>query len=45
MRWSVEKEDDLGWSPSNMIYWLKEVFGPPERYLGANFEKEQLNDG
>ena len=29
----------------NMIYWLKEGFGPPERYLGANIEKVQLEDG
>ena len=29
----------------NMIYWLKEGFVSPERYLGANVEKVQLNDG
>ena len=29
----------------NMIYRLKEVFGPPDRYLGANAEKVQLKDG
>ena len=29
----------------NMIYWLKEGFGPLERYLGANVEKVQLKDG
>ena len=29
----------------NMIYWLKEEFGPPDRYLGENVEKVQLNDG
>ena len=29
----------------NTIYWLKEVFGPPDRYLGANVEKLQLKDG
>ena len=29
----------------NMIYRLKEGFGPPDRYLGANFEKIQLKDG
>ena len=28
----------------NMIYWLKEGFGPPDRYLGANIEKVQLKD-
>ena len=29
----------------NMIYWLKEGFGTPDRYLGANVEKVQLKDG
>ena len=29
----------------NMIYWLKEGFGPPDRYLGANVEKVHLKDG
>ena len=29
----------------NIIYWLKEGFGPPDRYLGANVEKLQLKDG
>ena len=29
----------------NMIYWLKEGFGPPDRYLGANVEKVQTKDG
>ena len=29
----------------NMIYWLKEGFGPPDQYLGGNVEKEQLNYG
>ena len=29
----------------NMIYRLKEVFGPPGRYLGANVDKVQLKDG
>ena len=29
----------------NMIYRLKEGFGPPDRYLGANVEKLQLKDG
>ena len=29
----------------NMVYWLKDGFGPPERYLGANFEKLQLKYG
>ena len=29
----------------NMIYRLKEGFGPPDRYLGANVEKVQLKDG
>ena len=28
----------------NMIYRLKEGFGPPDRYLGANVEKVQLKD-
>ena len=28
-----------------MIYLLKEGFGPPDRYLGANVEKEHLKDG
>ena len=28
----------------NMIYWLNEGFRPPDRYLGANFEKVQLKD-
>ena len=25
-----------------MIYWLKEGFGPPDRYLSTNVEKVQL---
>ena len=29
----------------NMIYQLKEGFGPLDRYLGANFDKVQLKDG
>ena len=29
----------------NMIYWLKEGFGIPDQYLGANVEKVQLKDG
>ena len=29
----------------NHIYWLKEVFGPPERCLGANVEKVKIEDG
>ena len=29
----------------NMVYRLKEGFGPPTRYLGENFEKVQLKDG
>ena len=29
----------------NMIYWLKEGFGTPDRYLGTNVEKVQLNYG
>ena len=29
----------------NTTYWLKEGFGPPDRYLGANVEKLQLKDG
>ena len=29
----------------NTVYGLKEVFRPPERYLGANVEKVQLKDG
>ena len=28
-----------------MIYRLKEGFGPPDKYLGANVEKAQLEDG
>ena len=28
----------------NIIYRLKEGFGSPDRYLGANFEKVQLKD-
>ena len=28
----------------NMIYRLKEDFGPPDQYLGANVEKVQLAD-
>ena len=26
----------------NTVYWLKEGFGPPDIYPGANFEKVQL---
>ena len=29
----------------NVIYWLKEGFGPPDRCLGENDEKIQLKDG
>ena len=29
----------------NVIYWLKEGFGPPDRCLGANVEKVKLKDG
>ena len=29
----------------NVIYQLKEGFGPPHRYLGANIWKVQLKDG
>ena len=29
----------------NIIYWLKEGFGPSNRYLGANFEKILLEYG
>ena len=29
----------------NIIYWLKEGFGPPDRYLGKNVERVQLKDG
>ena len=29
----------------NMMYWLKEGFGPPERYMGENVEKVHLKDG
>ena len=28
----------------NKIYQLKEGFGPPDQYLGANVEKLQLED-
>ena len=28
----------------NLMYWLKEGFGPTDRYLGANVEKLQLKD-
>ena len=28
-----------------LIYWLKEGFGLPDRYLGANVEKVQLEYG
>ena len=29
----------------NMIYRLREGFGPPDQYLGENIEKVQLKDG
>ena len=29
----------------NIIYLLKEGFGPPDQYLGTNVEKVQLKDG
>ena len=29
----------------NIIYRLKDGFGPPDQYLGANVEKVQLKDG
>ena len=28
----------------NMIFCLKEIFGPPDQYLGKNVEKVQLKD-
>ena len=28
----------------NIIYWLKEGFGPPDQYRGANVEKLQFKD-
>ena len=28
----------------NVIYWLKEIFGPPYRYIGANVEKLLFKD-
>ena len=28
----------------NVIYWLKDGFVPPDRYLGANFERVKLKD-
>ena len=30
---------------SNIFYWLKEVFGPHNQYLGKNVEKVQFKDG
>ena len=36
-------KEDMG--ALNMIYWLKEGFGPPEQYLGVNVEKAQLKYG
>ena len=29
----------------NQVYWLKNVFGPPDIYIGANVDKFQLEDG
>ena len=29
----------------NQVYLLKGGFGPPDRYLGANIDKFQLEDG
>ena len=29
----------------NQVYQLKEGFGPPDRYLGVNIDKVQLEDG
>ena len=29
----------------NMIYRLKDGFGPPDQYLGDNVEELQLEDG
>ena len=29
----------------NIIYWLKEGFGTPDQYIGANVEKVKLKDG
>ena len=29
----------------NMIYWLREGFVPPDRYLGENVEKVHFKDG
>ena len=29
----------------NQFYWLKEVFGPPDIYLGSDVDKVLLEDG
>ena len=47
----VDELLQIGFNPKedmdalNIIYRLKEGFGPPDRYLGANVEKLQLKDG
>ena len=47
----VDDLSQIGFKPKedmdalNMIYRLKEGFGPPDQYLGANIEKAQLKDG
>ena len=47
----VDKLLHIGFKPNedmdvlNVIYRLKEGFGPPDRYLGSNVEKVHLKDG
>ena len=38
-----DKQEDM--LKLNQVYRLKEGFGPPDRYLGANVNKFQLEDG
>ena len=41
----IEKNAQEDMQRLNQIYRLKEVFGTPDRYIGANVDKIQLQDG
>ena len=51
MLWYVDDLFRIGSNPKedmdalNLIWRLKEGFGPPDQYLGANVEKVQLDNG
>ena len=40
----LEKEAQENMLKHHQVYWLKEGFGPPDRYIGEKFGKVQLMD-